>query len=106
MVTSTIWPFGGWSTDGVAEGLVMAGGCASRTLMGKLQVAVVWLVAVDVPVQVSALAPTGRTEPERGAQAIVPQLPVTAGSGKVTRALHRSGSLPRLIGGGQLREHG
>src|SRR6266446_6966430 len=106
MVTSTIWLLGGWRTAGVAEGSLIAGGCSSSTLMGKLQVAVVRPEMVEVPVQVSELAPTGRTEPEGGVQAIVPQLPVTPGEGKPTRALHWSGSLARLIGAGQASEHG
>src|SRR5207247_4209522 len=106
MATSTIRSSGGWSTDGVAEAPLTAGGCTSSTLIGKVQVAVGWPVRVEVPVQVSEPGPTGRTEPEGGAQAIVPQLPVTPGYGTPTRALHWSGSLARLMGAGQASEHG
>src|SRR5262245_43039839 len=60
--------------------------------MGKVQlvVAPAWVVAV----QTSLVVPTGKTEPEGGTQARVPQLPVTPGNGKLTPASQRLGSLP------------
>src|SRR5215218_883310 len=70
--------------------------------MGKLQVvvALAWVVAV----QTSVVVPTGKMEPDGGAQATVPQEPVTTGGANDTTALHRLGSLPWMTGAEQASE--
>src|ERR1044071_8420864 len=78
----------------------MSGPWTSLTGMGEVVVACAWVVAG----QMSGGVPTGKMEPDGGAQATVPQEPVTAGKGNVTTALHRLGSLPLMTGAEQASE--
>src|SRR5215213_777006 len=87
---------------GLAVGAVRTGAWMSLTITGKLQVVVAppWVVAV----QVSVVVPTGKMEPDGGAQARTPQEPVTPGKAKVTAASQRLGSFP-CVTDGQESEH-
>ena len=78
-VTGTMRWFGGQSTLGVAVTLPITGGSTSFTVTVKLQVAVAPFPSVAV--QLTFVAPTGKTEPAGGAQtAVTPgQLSVTVG---------------------------
>jgi hypothetical protein len=56
-------------------GQVITGGCVSVTVTVKVQVGPLCAV------QVTVVMPTGKAEPEAGAQVTVPQLPVVVGAG-------------------------
>jgi hypothetical protein len=77
-------------------GQVMTGGVLSTTVTVNVQ------PGPDAAVQVTVVVPMGKNDPDGGLQVIAPQLPVVAGSLKVTAAPHWPGSLLTLTLAGQV----
>src|SRR5438045_1309868 len=85
----------------------MEGGCMSRTVTCRLQLAV--FPEASTAVQVTVVVPTGKRVPAAGLQDGAPtpgQLSLTAGAGYVTTASQRPCSASRVMLAGQIIDGG